>query len=94
MNIKASIAYTALFRCSSTENNVVDYIFVFVISSLINLDSSLSFRNECNISQKNTEKRYTLPVTFETRRLVEGGAVPLTNFVDGFDEDGIMIDKG
>ena len=25
MNIKASIAYTALFRCSSTENNVVDY---------------------------------------------------------------------
>ena len=42
--------------------------------------------------------RYTLtqwymqPLPIVNRKLVEAGAVPLTNLVDGFDENGVRID--
>ena len=35
---------------------------------------------------------YSLPIPIVNRKLVEAGAPPLTNLVDGFDEDGIKID--
>ena len=35
---------------------------------------------------------YSEPVAIVNRKLVEAGAPPLTNLVDGFDENGIKID--
>ncbi len=35
---------------------------------------------------------YSLPIPIVNRKLIEAGAPPLTNFVDGFDENGIKID--
>lgn len=35
---------------------------------------------------------YSLPIPIVNRKLVEAGAPPLTNLVDGFDENGIKIE--
>ena len=66
------------------------------ISDMYIGESLSKFRNTVDMGLYKYALRewYTLPVPLVNRRLVEAGAVPLTNFVDGFDEDGIMIDTG
>ena len=61
------------------------------------IDESLSkFSNTVDMGLYKYALRewYTLPVPVVNRKLVEAGAIPLTNYVDGFDEDGVMIETG
>ena len=59
------------------------------------INASLSkFRNSIDMElyKYALKQWYTLPVPVVNRKLVEAGAVPLTNYVDGYDENGIRID--
>lgn len=59
------------------------------------INASLSkFRNSIDMElyKYALQQWYTLPVPVVNRKLVEAGAVPLTNYVDGYDENGVRID--
>ena len=66
------------------------------VSDVYIAESLSKFRNSIDMGLYRYALRewYTMSVPIVNRKLVEAGAVPLTNLVDGFDENGIMIETG